>query len=95
MREGGKKEGVGGWWTLTLDLENSRFGVWVWGSRRLLRGFQFHPPSRKDSRMARRRRAFLSDTGTLRLIAGSLEYEYDEYEPFDGLIASPPFTRLV
>ena len=25
---------------LTFDLENSRFGVWVWGPRRLLRGFQ-------------------------------------------------------
>ena len=32
---------------LTFDLENSRFGVWVWGPRRLLRGFQFSPPSRK------------------------------------------------
>ena len=30
---------------------------------------QFHPPSRKDSRMA-----FLSDTGPLRLIAGSLTF---------------------
>jgi len=39
---------------------------------RLLRGFQFHSPSREDSRMGRRRRAFLSDTGPLRLIAGSL-----------------------
>ena len=59
---------------LTFDLENSRFGVWVWGPRRLLRGFQFHPPSRKYSRMGRRRRAFLSDTGPLRLIAGSLTF---------------------
>ena len=56
--------------TLTFDQYNSRFGVW--GPRRLLRGFQFHSPSREDSRMGRRRRAFLSDTGPLRLIAGSL-----------------------
>ena len=30
--------------TLTFDLENSRFGVWVWGPRRLLRGFQTRLP---------------------------------------------------
>jgi hypothetical protein len=56
---------------LTFDLENSRFGVWVWGPRRLLRGFQFSPPSRKIaawSGMGRRRRAFLSDAGPLRFI---------------------------
>ena len=54
--------------SLTFDLENSRFGGWVWGPRGLLRGFQLHPPSRKDcedSRMGRRRRALLSDTGPL------------------------------
>ena len=44
-------------------VENSRFGVWVWDPRRLLRGLQFHPPLSEDSRMGRRRRAFLSDTG--------------------------------
>ncbi len=32
---------------MTFNLENSRFGVW--GPRRLLRGFQFHPPSRKTA----------------------------------------------
>ena len=46
--------------SLTFDLEHSRVGGWVWGPRGLLRGFQFHPPSRKDSRMDRRRRALLS-----------------------------------
>ena len=35
---------------LTFDLYNSRFGVW--GPRRLLRGFQFHPPSRKTAAWA-------------------------------------------
>ena len=63
--------------SLTFDLENSRFWGWVWGPRGLLRGFQLHPPSRKDcedSRMGRRRRALLSDTGPLRLIAGSLVF---------------------
>ena len=47
--------------------------------RRLLRVFHFFTPpslSRKDSRMGRRCRVFLSDTGPLRLImrliAGSL-----------------------
>ncbi len=39
-------------------------------------GFSFIPPlgSRKDSRMGRRRRDLLSDTGPLRLIAGSLTF---------------------
>jgi hypothetical protein len=35
---------------LTFDLENS---LWGMGSRRLLRGFQFHPPSRKKASIAR------------------------------------------
>jgi hypothetical protein len=67
---------------LTFHLKNSRFGfgfgIWGmdrYGVRRLLRGFQFHPPSRNSrSRMDRRRRALLSDTGPLRLIAGSLTF---------------------
>ena len=40
---------------LTFNLENSRFGVW--GPRRLLRGFQFHP-SQKIERSARQKIQF-------------------------------------
>ena len=57
---------------LTFNLENSRFGVW--GPRRLLCGFQFSSPLSEDSRMGRRCRVFLSDTGPLRLIDGSLTF---------------------
>ena len=47
---------------LTFDLYDRLDLGGVWGPRRLLRGFQFHPPFREDGRMDRRRTALLSDT---------------------------------
>jgi hypothetical protein len=80
--------------SLTFDLENSRFGGWVWGPRGLLRGFQFHPPSRKYSRMGRRRRALLSDTGPLASVRQS-QSQSQIYRRLSADISSERRAHLV
>ena len=62
---------------LTFDLEDSRFGVW--GPRRLLHGFQFHPPSRKTAAWTVAVGPF-SQTRGLSDLSPALR---DSYSPFD------------